>query len=411
MARNIRLTFDEFCQDLEIDQKLVQAIRAFDIGFVTKNSDHISFFGSGLLGVYPIKWVDADRDRWFDDIMKADDIGLADAIRELPTVDASHRVASDATNLSFVYLVYRLFNSALPEATNRDAAIAAMKIMHYKFASSILSAYFQYVADEAIAKEAYSSLSQKFDIKRMATWGALIADRATHLISRDSIHFRRGTFNKMEDDKDVQYVLTDSQSRIRELIKVYTRVFYDVRAADGKVISTSNVLQVEEGIIIRDVKRAYNQYHAYVKRIINDDTDFIRDDLVNVIIDAIPSMDPKVFRLCLEYLSVNHGDRRKKYLEDLVDDALLYAFEFMFSKKIKTSHLPVVLTRLRAMYTASRITDSIILDLRKLGDKLVQEASHRKSSVPTAPERTGVLLYIILRALTMNHWSSHQEAA
>jgi hypothetical protein len=404
MSQSIKTTFDSYCRDLKIDSKLSQNIRAYDATFVTKNSDHISFFGSGLLGVYPIKWLDADRDRWFDDVLEADDLGLSEDIFNLPSVDRNHKVASDVTNLSFVYLIHKLHNSELTDTMIKDASISVIRILHYKFISSILSAYFKYVADEAVAKEAYSSLSQKFDIKRLGTWGALINARAEHLISKDSIHVRRGTFDKMDDDEDVQYVLTDTQSRIRELIKVYTGVFHAVRAEDGRVISTSNVLQVEDGMVIRDVRRAYNQYHTYIKKIIVDDTDFIRYDLVKVIEDAIPSIDPKVFSLCLQYLSANYLDKRRSYVAEFVDDSMMYAFEFMFQRRMKTSDLAAVLTRLRSMYTGSRINDSEILKLRSVGDKIVREASHRKHSVPTAPERTGLLLYIILRALTMNHW-------
>ena len=411
MSQTIKKVFDQYSKALVVDKKLATEIKSFDISFVTKNSDHISFFGSGLLGVYPIKWLDADRDRWFDDIMQSDDMSISDAIGELPTVDKNHRVASDVTNLSFVYLVHRLFDSGLPEIVRRDAAISVMKIMHYKFISSLLSSYFKYLADEAIAKEAYATLSLKFDIKRLGTWGALIVNRATHLVSRDSIHFRNGTFTKMDDDLDVQYVLTDSQSRIRELIKVYTRVFHEVRAADGRVISTSNVLQIEDGIVIRDVRRAYVQYHEYIKRIVPDETDFIRDSLVKVIEDAIPSINPKVFALSLQYISSNYFDKRKKYIADFVDDSMLYAFEFLFTKKLKTSDLPLILQRLRAMYTSSRTDDSKVLELRKLGDRIVREASFRKNSVPVAPERTGLLLYVVLRALTMKHWGTHQDAA
>ena len=404
MSQSIKTTFDRYCKDLKVDNKLSQAIKGYDATFVTKNSDHISFFGTGLLGVYPIKWLDADRDRWFDDVLVADDIGLSEDIYNLPSVDRNHKVASDVTNLSFVYLLHRLTNSELTESMIKDSSLSVVRILHYKFISSILSAYFKYVADEAIAKEAYSSLSQKFDIKRLGTWGALINARAESLISKDSIHVRRGTFDKMNDDEDVQYVLTDTQSRIRELIKVYTGVFHAIRSEDGRVISTSNVLHVEDGMVIRDVKRAYNQYHTYLKRIIVDDTDFIRSDLVRVIEDAIPSLDPKVFSLCLQYLCSNYNDKRKKYVAEFVDDSMMYAFDFMFQRRMKTSDLAAVLTRLRSMYTGSRINDSDILKLRAVGDKIVKEASHRKSTVPTAPERTGMLLYIVLRALTMNHW-------
>lgn len=403
MALTIKQVFDKHCSHLVVNSNLIKAIKAYDLAFVTKNTDHISFFGSALLGVYPIKWLDEDRDRWIDDILGVDEVGLKDDVHELDSIDPNYLVTSDVVNLSFVYLLHRINDaSGISEAVKKEGMLAVAKIMHYKYLSSLLSHYFPYPADESIAKATHASLSLKFDIKKYGSWGALIQKRAEDLVSRNSIHY--DTIRYMRDDKLIQYVVSDTQSRIREVVKALTTVFYAVRDADGRVISTSSVLQIDEGIMIKDVKRVYPQFYRYIKDVIPDKDNFARREVVKVILDAVPAANPNAFASCLTYLSANYNDSRKKHIAEFVEECLLYSFEFMSSKKIKTNDFVQIITKLRAMYTGSRINDPTILKLRKLGDRIVKESVVRKSSVPTAPERTALLLYVLLRTLTMDHY-------
>jgi hypothetical protein len=398
---SIKEVFDKHCSTLDVNSNLLKAIRQYDTGFITKNTDHVSFMGSALIGVFPVRWTEADRDQWLDDILFADEVGLEDDIALLPSIDVSRRVQSDVVNLSFIYLLYRIQNSkSIMESDKKEGMISVLRIMHYKFISSLLSHYFPYPTDEGIAKATYEQLSMKFDIKRHGSWGALITARAYEILN--GIH--RDTYRYMRDDKSVLYMVTDIQTRIREVVKAQTKVFYAVKENNGRIVTTSSVMQIDEGIAIRDTQRTFSKYSRYLKDIASKPNDFIRKDLVDIVLSNVQSADPKVFQQTLIYFCANFNSPDKKEIAKFAEESLLYTFNFITANKIKLNDLVAVLVRLKAMYVGSRIRDHDILFLRDTGDAIVRIAANKKLSTPVAAERTALLIYITLRALTMQHY-------
>lgn len=412
MTFAVKEVFDAHCVKLKIDAKLLKAIKAKDLQFVTKNSDHISFFGSGLLGVYPIKWLDADRDEWFDDIMEIDDVALQSDLASLKipdergqlvaVINPDHKVVSSTINLAMSYLIHRfLTEKSLSQSQREEGAVVICKLLHYKFLSSLLSNYFAYPANEAIAKATYNTLSMQFMIKQLGTWGALIHARSVDAVGHTSVH-RKGLLTLPFDAQ--AYFLSDVQTRIRNVVKAQTKVFYLVRDANGKTITTSQIMQIEDGIVIKDISRSFTQYHRYLYDLTEEPSSFIKQELIDIICNGINSADPRAVKSTLEWICNNIRDKRKAYIDQLLSETILYAFDFLTKNKISTKDLGLVIEKLKAMLVGSRVNESKILLLRKLGDKVVKEGSGRKSSVPTRPERTAVILYIVLRTLTMSHY-------
>ncbi len=412
MTFAVKEVFDRHCVKLKIDAKLLKAIKAKDLQFVTKNSDHISFFGSGLLGVYPIKWLDADRDEWFDDIMEVDDVALQSDLADLkipdekgrlvPVINPDHKVVSSTINLAMSYLIHRfLTEKSLSQSQREEGAVVICKLLHYKFLSSLLSNYFAYPANEAIAKATYNTLSMQFMIKQLGTWGALIHARSVDAVGNTSVH-RKGLLTLPFDAQ--AYFLSDVQTRIRNVVKAQTKVFYLVRDANGKTITTSQIMHIEDGIVIKDISRSFTQYHRYLYDLTEEPSSFIKQELIDIICNGINSADPRAVKSTLEWICNNIRDKRKPYIDQLLSETILYAFDFLTKNKISTKDLGLVIEKLKAMLVGSRVNETKVLLLRKLGDRVVKEGSGRKSSVPTRPERTAVILYIVLRTLTMSHY-------
>lgn len=408
----IKEIFDRHCSKLKIDAKLIKAVKNLDVQFVTKNSEHINFFGSGLLGVYPIKWLDADRDEWFDTILEIDDMALKDDLEDASYVDGRGKtvkylnkdfiVISDVTNLSKVYLIHRfLTERSLSNSQRLEGAITVCKLLHYKFISSLLSNYFAFPANEAIAKATYNTLSMQFMIKQLGTWGALIAARSEDAVGPSSIHHKGLLTLPLESHT---YFISDVQTRIRNVIKAQTKVFYLVRDSNNRSVSTTQIMVVEEGIKLKDTQRDYAKYQRYLLDLTEEPDSFIKLELLEIITSGISSADPNAVKNTLMYLCQNINDKRRAYIVELVNETIIYAFDFMQRNKIPSTDLAAVIEKLKAMIVGSRVTDPKILKLRKLGDKLVKEGSGRKATVPTQPERVAVILYIVLRTLTMHHY-------
>lgn len=404
VAHSIKGVYDHHCVNLKIDAKFAKEIIRFDVNFITKNADHVNFFGSGLLGVYPIRWTDDERNRWLDDILQIDEIALKDDVHSLPTINPDHKVATDIVNLSFVYVIHRLANEkTLPGPLKADAIRSTIAIMHYKFLTSLMVRNFPYPADEAVAKATFNELSLKFDIKKLGSWGQLIRSRAEENTKPSALHYH--TFLYMRDDAAVQYMVSDIQTRIREVVKAQVIVFYRIRETNGKIVSTSSVMTTDDGFTVKDVRRTHNQYHNYLMGVITEPRDFIRRELLDVVMALNPSANPDTTTNALKYLSSNYSDRRKTYIKSLVEDLLIYTFNFIRTKRIPTHDLKEIAIRLRAMFTGSRINDKAILELRDLTDRLVYESLPKRTGVPISPERTAVMLYTVLRALTKNYYS------
>lgn len=405
MLDTIKAVFDHHCGNLRVDDALARRIITFDNQFVTKNPDHVNFFGSALLGVYPVRWTDVERNTWIDDIIDFDEIGLRVDLFKLQSIDPKNKVATDLVNLSFVYVLHRLNASDdIKPAMKETAMRSVIAIMHYKFLSSLMAYYFPYPADEALAKTTYNSLSLKFDIKRLGSWGALIRNRAETVTAKNSLH--NTTFQYMRDDKSVQYMVTDIQTRIRDVVKSQTQEFYRIKEADGKIINTSKILLTDEGFTVKDTRRTYSQYATYMDRVISDFADLHRKELLAVIMKLNTSADERTVTEAIRFIHQNYReDKKLAYVRKYVEEVLMYSLNFIHEKKYKMNDLGNILLKLRAMFVGSRVNDTVILAIRDMGDRIILGTGTTKPGALVSPERTALTMYIIARALTKNYYT------
>ena len=70
------------------------------------------------------------------------------------------------------------------------------------------------------------------------------------------------------------------------------------------------------------------------------------------------------------------------------------------------SDLPGLLSKMKGVYTSSRSTDEELLNIRENVEKWVTLATKNSSPAVVAATRTGLLLYILLRTFTMQHYTS-----
>lgn len=399
----IRDVFLRLSKVQSFDKKFATRVKAFYNGFINKNPEHSGFFGSGLLAVHRLRWTDQETGNWFDDIVEGDRDEIQEALWELDTVDRNHIVASDALNLSVIYLVHRVMTSkALNAKEQHECAVHLISILHFKYISSILTNYFQYGSDPQIALRTYEAMNFKFDLKVLKTWGNLINARAESIIAKTGIHYK--TFLTFSDDEDIQYAVTDPQTRIRVVIKKLTALYYEVRADDGRVVSMSSMVEVDGELEVRDLTRTLSTYSRYLKEIIVDGPSFIRLELVNTVAGMNPSMTTSAFVQTLNWVSANYQSNPKAKLGDYVDKVLEFSFDLIKEKGIDQRNLVAVSEALKGIINASRNKERDVLYLRNEGDKIVRAATGRKSPTPVSGERTGLILYLVLRAMTVNYF-------
>lgn len=403
MHSEMRAVFEKELGHLVPDARFAKAVKTFVMAFMTKNEDHIHFFGSPLLGVYPVRFVDDDRLAWFDDILDCDEIHLTAELHRCSTVNPDHIVASDAMNESIGYLLHLVHHSKrLSPKEVEDVKVDLIKVLHFKYISSIMAKYFKYNASKEVALATYASLSKKFDLKVYGSWAALIQARSEAIVSKQGLHYN--TYVRYENDKAIQYMITDIQCRIREVIKAMTAEFYAVRDRDGRIGSTSATMELDGTKVIKDRANAFLAFRRYLGTILNDPNSFVKEELVHVVSVAMSNVPEHHVKEALLFLCEHHADPRYEYLQSLCDEILLHAFEYIQSKGLLINDLTTISSKLKAIYTASRSSNDAVLKMRDLAWQLADSAVTSKDRQVKVGVRTAAMLYILLRTLAMNHY-------
>lgn len=410
----IKTLFDEYYKGVDFNAKFSQQIDNYVKTFLNKG-ENTAFFGSGLLAVERVRWTSTETGMFFDDIVKVNQDDLKGDIDQLDCIDPSHIVTTDAFNLSLIYCTHRvLANSKLSLADKRKCAINLIRILHFKFVCGILAHYFPHGSDVQIALRTYEAMNNRFDLKIYKTWGKLITARATTITSPQSIHAR--TLQTFTDDDAILYVLSDIQTRIRVVIKTITALYYKIREKGDKVVSTSALVEVDGTLEVRDIKRQYPRYRRYIFETLTDPISFIRLELVDILLNNMPTAQRKAFLSTLQYLSINAVDPFNNTIADrsakkdhtrvteFVERTLEYAFDFIHSKGINPKNLPELIGNIKTVLNASRNKEPEVMYLRTAGDTIVRLATGKKEPTPVSPERTVLVLYIILRTLTMAYY-------
>lgn len=403
---SIREIFDKELAHLKFDKDLAKKIKNYKINFIHRNRDHASFFGGNLLGVQVVRFLDTDTERWFEEILQADELVLQEEIWDLPTVNKEFIVSSNIFNQTCVYLTYKFNNSSLPMADKRDAMIDILTVLQIKFITSLLFRYFRYPADKALAEATYASLNNKFAIKEHGSWLKVLEQRAIDTISPQSIHL--AAINQMRPDFSVINMLNDMQGRVRSYVKNVYAVMELVRHSGGKINVTSNVVGHDGEEILRDTTKGVIVYTQYIKSIISDKRSFIREELLGPVLKAMPSANERFTIAALEYLSENYHKKDHQSIAKILDLAMVHSFHYLANNRQTlraNTDLIDMLVRLRGAYTSSRSTDPYLLEMRELTEQIIRPAVKTKTQAVVASVRTAVLLYIVLRAYTKKHYT------
>jgi hypothetical protein len=408
MSSSIKEVFKRELKDLELDSKLVKRLSHFKHAFINKNDDHIKFFGGNLLGVEVVRYLQADRDEWFSEVLDVDDVSLTESLYSLEVINEEYKRTSDVVNLTSVWLLHAISNSnKLSAAEKEKAMIDVVYMLQVKFITSIFAHYFKFPADKEIAQAVYESLSRKYALKQAGSWNALFTERSKDVIAHNSIHLK--TIKNFDDDDAILYMITDIQGRIREVVKKMYAVLIQMRDNKDRIHSTTSIALTTDGeAILKDRQRSFSTYKRYIHSVIPDRQTFIRDEVVSVITDAMHTMSPKLFIDVLEHCSANYGKAQHAEIGELCDETLLHAFEFLATNRAllrNQGDLSKLLTRLRSLYMASRMVDPVLLKMRDLADSIVAKSSISKNKAMQASLRTGLELYIVLRTFTMNYYS------
>lgn len=391
--------FTEAAGNVKGDLRLAKAIIGYTKGLATKNNDHISFFGGNRLGVDRIKFLDTDRNRWFDDVLEVDETFLEECIDSVPYVQDHWNVGGDSYNLSVIWAVHRLMTGGMGNDPRiREGMIEALIALQFKFYTSIWFNFFRRPVDLDAAEATYAALTLKFILKREGSWGQLMRKRAVDSISAESVRLK--SFKMFADDEAVVRIVTDLHTRSKQTIIDMYGVLDRIRSGNLRIQSTeSHAISVTGDRIIKDQVSAYNTARFYLFDVAGNEASFIKTDLVNVILDLMTTVSESAFINILKVIANAPEGAVRKEVEWMMETTLMHAFDYIATNRINFRDVGNILTKMRFLYMSSKSTDPTLLELRSRIEKFVKKNSHLSAQSALASARTSLMLYFLLRAL------------
>lgn len=398
--------FNEHCDRFQWTRERVRLVKDYRLAFFNRNQSHFNFFTGNLLGVHPIRFRDQDRRLWFEEILEVDEIDLKDALKTVESLDPSWHRANDVMNLSCIWLMHTCFQSQVLSQKQKDDGLTNVFLMlQYKFLSSVLTRYLPYPTDESIALATYEALSRKFQIKQYGSWQALLEARTRDVLHPSSIHYT--AYTQMKPDTAVIAMINDVQQRIREIVKKYMALFLRMKEENLRIKPAGYQIEIDGELQILDQTRAHSDYTRYLKEIISDQDTFIRDELIEVILKAVNTAKVVHLRNTLVYCSNNFGPGGDVTIEKLIDELLYHAYAFITENEgamASTSDLAGLMTRLKYLYSASRMSDPGLLRAKTYATKIVIKTLRTRNSATVASTRNAFQLYLVLRAFSRKYF-------
>lgn len=406
-AKTIKDAFEEICPNLKIDKEWLRKLSRQRIQFTLRNEEHMAFFGGNLFGVNVVRFTVFDRAWLFEELMGLEEIVVDKALDAIPTVIRRFKVTGDNFNNACVWLMHKILTA--PNLSNTEKHTGMMDVglyLNYRLFTSLMGHRFKYPADPEVAMATYAGLSRKFAIKQLGNWNRVFEERVKDMISPRSIHYK--TFLTMSDDvKGVRYCIQDTQGRLRSMATLLMSEHMTKSEEKEKIVTSSSILHHDGEEILKDRTGGLDRYVAYLQDVVGDPRTFIKTDLVEVIKDLLPTVPPKPFMNVLAELTADAKRMQRAELDKLLEDTLLHAFGYLFRNRqtaSNTNDIVTILGLLKGTYTSSRNTEPSLVRLRKDMEQYVRKVTKIRHNGTVAAIRTGVLLYLVARAMTRSHY-------
>lgn len=401
----IKSVAEAHTKHLKFDVALAKELAHYAHQYLNSNPNNLAAMGSNLLGVYPMRFTTADRYAFLEDVMGVDERAMRKDIVALDTVDENWVRASDVMNILCMFLAYRFLTSGLPQKVREEAALTALMIYHYKIFSSLLTRYFPHGVSEGLAQAVYAKLSKKFDIKQAGNWKEVLRRASLQLMGDDSVH--RETLRTFLPDEKVIYLISDSQVRVRSRFKYIWEVLEEVHSQGKGFVNAKSSIELNGEMHLRDVERLIPKYTRYLKDVLTEQNRFIKEDLIEVVLELMPTIPEKQFQMILTVFSTRYKASDKLAMA-LVDNTITHLFDSVLSdREVRSSlgNLSDTLIRTRGLYTASRSSDALLLKMRDDGEKFIRKHTSIRNGASVSANRTGLFLYLVLRTMVIDHYA------
>jgi hypothetical protein len=404
---SIKDEFDIIFSKVHFTKSLINDLDNYHIKFINKNSDHMEFFGNKLMGTYVVKFLPKDTSDLYA-LFGVDSKDIENAIHRIPTIDKTRIVTSEPFNITCVYIAHRfLSEEKLTQKERIRGAFFICLILNYRFMTGIMNRFFPYPIDKDMAQALYANLSYKFLIKKLKNWEEVLEYRALSMVQEDELH--HDTLRLFNDDNEVLKVIADAQGRIKDMMKNIYREFMKVHKNGERIYVNNDTTYSEEGVeVLRDRTIGVRAYEGYILDIISDTNSFIRNELVNIVVDLMDGINAVQFVKVLTWVTQQSHTEHSALIEAFVKSNIVFSFDYVSSNQSILHHtkdLGLFLSTLRGAYMSSRSKETQLLQLRADGEHIVNLALESNNKTTLAMQRTALMLYINLRTYTKAYYT------
>ena len=396
-----------------LDTNTSKALRALVLKF-EMTRDHSLVLNSQAIGTRRVLFTQSDQKAVFD-LVGVDPDEMTALIGTIPTIDPDHKVASNTFNLLCIYVMHVAHNHPTLKATDKDLIkFNIAKLMNYRFFTSFTNRAFKYLADEETMMMAISQLSRKFDIITLGTWKAVLEARSMDLISSESLHYK--TIERFIYDKDVTYMLTDAQNRIRDRIKNVMIVYYDTHKEGAAIATYSNVREIDGEKMMTDNVSLYDTMIANLTREILNPKLFHDKDTEKLCAGIFQVLRPSMIRdavdaMCqradAQYQTPGEFDMVQKIkgkqiivgVRALITAIIQRTYRNMRNSGVVMDSASVILLTTKNIYSSSRIADPEILQIKDSVTYFVDSIKTTQRESTKASLRIALIMYIIAKTI------------
>lgn len=374
-----------------------------------------SVFGVAMSELNPLMRKSMDTEK--RDMMRAGftALDMKKIIKTIPSINSNFKVVSDPFNLFTTYLVHCFSVSRLPEQQKYQAQTDILKLLQYKYFTSLVNHRFPYRPNEAVMQATFESLTDKFDIKKYGTWKLVMENRVADMLAKDSIH--RKTIDTFVDDKAVLYFITDFQTRLRNQINVFVEEYMRIKELNDKFGSYSTVTtDAETG------ETAYadqeTRLDTCIQKIYADCLSisrFLDDQAIRLTASMFSAVNNTQVRNMLigfsEY-AVKKIKENKKDETKVQNDSILYlgpyvlianiirqTYRYCSRNGVDISRPVEVIKTAKNVYSSSRVADPSIVNIKMTMNELILKIQHSTRETTVSALKIALIIYIVIKSI------------
>lgn len=405
-----------FQDELTVEQ--VKRIISCCVYFETKDK-HPAALNTPMLGVTMIYFTDVDVAMLYQ-IFNVDEFSLLKIVQESEYTQASWVIVNDPYNHLVIYLIHRCLTSRkLDKDLAYEGAMSLLKLLHYKFFTSLVYNSYKYGADEDVMTYVVNNLNKKYDISKAETWKQLIESRCTDLLTPGSLHYK--TFAEYQDDVGIIYALSDSQSNLRQKIVRINCLYYDAKAQKEAIGSYTTLDTLDGEKIICSTSDTFSGMTTGMLLQIQSPSRLLDMELLDVISSKYKEVSSETLRMVLTRFCeltaqqssntkfksvVQVKDKETGEKKDIYVSCKLLLTEFLQktyryciqSGDVNMSSKKAILIKVLNIYTSSRINDPDILTIKRSFQHFVLDCAISRRPATNAALTTCMLIYLLIRS-------------